>query len=203
MALALGAVLNKYCKIKKENCDSKVRLELENSCSVSQFSHRSSALNKSNILESNFPWQNPFLSIVHNLFEYLSKRVIYYLRSCLRWNTCGIKFARSDMLAYTLLVIVVTFDSPSCLVQGTAKGPFDLQVKLPPVYHTRRRLHTVPLIAERQAGKLWILFFDLTRLGIKPGSTVSVADALSTRPLIGRMVTASDLEYKSWNFCVI
>ena len=24
----------------------------------------------------------------------------------------------------------------------------------PPVYHTRRRLHTVPLIAERQAGKL-------------------------------------------------
>ena len=24
----------------------------------------------------------------------------------------------------------------------------------PPVYHTRRRLHTVPLIAERQVGKL-------------------------------------------------
>ena len=24
----------------------------------------------------------------------------------------------------------------------------------PPVYHTRQRLHTVPLIAERQAGKL-------------------------------------------------
>ena len=24
----------------------------------------------------------------------------------------------------------------------------------PPVYHTRRRLHAVPLIAERQAGKL-------------------------------------------------
>ena len=24
----------------------------------------------------------------------------------------------------------------------------------PPVYHTRRRLHTIPLIAERQAGKL-------------------------------------------------
>ena len=31
-------------------------------------------------------------------------------------------------------------------------GPFGLRVKLPPVYHTRRRLHTVPLIAERQAG---------------------------------------------------
>ena len=58
----------------------------------------------------------------------------------------------------------------------------------PPVYHTRRRLHTVPLIAERQAGKLWIpifIVFGLTRPGIEPESTVSVADALSTRPLIG------------------
>ena len=27
-------------------------------------------------------------------------------------------------------------------------------VTCPPVYHTRRRLHTVPLIAERLAGKL-------------------------------------------------
>ena len=57
-----------------------------------------------------------------------------------------------------------------------------------PVYHTRWRLHTVPLIAERQAGKLWIpifIVFDLTRPGIKPESTVSIADALSTRPLIG------------------
>ena len=37
----------------------------------------------------------------------------------------------------------------------------------PPVYHTRRRLHTVPLIAERQAGKLvntkfYSLWFDPT-----------------------------------------
>ena len=31
---------------------------------------------------------------------------------------------------------------------------FGLRVKPPPVYHTRWRLHTVPLIAERQAGKL-------------------------------------------------
>ena len=51
-------------------------------------------------------------------------------------------------------VIVITFYSPSCLGQETAKGPFGLRDKLPPVYHTRRRLHTVPLIAEHQAGKL-------------------------------------------------
>ena len=58
----------------------------------------------------------------------------------------------------------------------------------PPVYHTRWRLHTVPLIAERQAGKLWIpifIVFGLTRPGIEPESAASVADALSTRPLIG------------------
>ena len=57
-----------------------------------------------------------------------------------------------------------------------------------PVYHKRRRLHTVPLIAERQAGKLWIpifIVFGMTRLGNETESTVSVADALSTRPLIG------------------
>ena len=56
-----------------------------------------------------------------------------------------------------------------------------------PVYHTRWRFHrTITFIGERQAGKLWIPIFSLwiTRLGIKPESTVSVADALSTRPLI-------------------
>ena len=53
-----------------------------------------------------------------------------------------------------IVIIVITFYSPSCLGQETAKGPFGLRVKLPPVYHTRRRLHAVPLIAERQAGKL-------------------------------------------------
>ena len=58
----------------------------------------------------------------------------------------------------------------------------------PPVNHTRRRLHTVPLIAERQTGKLQIpifIVFGLTRPGIEPKPTASVADALSTRPLIG------------------
>ena len=46
----------------------------------------------------------------------------------------------------------------------------------PPVYHTRRRLHTVPLIAERQAEKLWIpifIVFGLTRPEIEPESTLS------------------------------
>ena len=85
-------------------------------------------------------------------------------------------------------VIVITFYSPSCLGQETVKGPFGLRVKLPPVYHSRRRLHTLPLIAERQAGKLRIpifIVFGLTRPGIEPESTAAVADALSTRPLIG------------------
>ena len=55
------------------------------------------------------------------------------------------------------------------------------------VNRTRRRLHPAPLIAERQAGKLWIpifIIFGLTLPGIEPQSTASVADALSTRPLI-------------------
>ena len=59
---------------------------------------------------------------------------------------------------------------------------------MPPVYHTRRRFNTVPLIAERETGKLRIpifLVFGLTRPGIELDSTVSGADALSTRPLIG------------------
>ena len=51
-------------------------------------------------------------------------------------------------------LIVIAFYSLSCLGQETAKEPFDLRVNLPPVYHTRWRFHIVPLIAERQAGKL-------------------------------------------------
>ena len=74
---------------------------------------------------------------------------------------------------------------------GNSKGTFrssSQAATCPPVYYTRRRLHTVPLIAECQAGKMWIpifIIFGLTRPGIKPESTVSVADALSTRSLIG------------------
>ena len=90
--------------------------------------------------------------------------------------------------ATSAIVIVINIYSPSCLGQKTAKGPFGLRVKLPPVYHIRWRLHTVPLIDERQAGKLRIpifTVFGLSRPGIEPESTVSVADALSTRPQIG------------------
>ena len=47
----------------------------------------------------------------------------------------------------------------------------DLRVKLPRVYHTRWRLHTVPFfVAERQTGKLQLSifkFFCLTRPGIQ------------------------------------
>ena len=89
----------------------------------------------------------------------------------------------------TFIVIVITFYLPSYLGQKTAKWLFGLRVKLPPVYRTRWRLHTIPLFAERQSGKLWIsifIVFGLTRPGIEPESTASVADALSTRPPIGK-----------------
>ena len=76
---------------------------------------------------------------------------------------------------------------------GDSEGTFrssSQAATCPPVYHTRWRLHTVPLIAERQAGKLWIpifVVFSLTRPGIEPKSTALVADALSTGPLIGNL----------------
>ena len=66
------------------------------------------------------------------------------------WQTD--KTVRSAFLMQFLLiiiqpwnVIVITFYLPSCLGQETVKGPFGLQVKLPPVYHTRWRIHTDPL----------------------------------------------------------
>ena len=58
-------------------------------------------------------------------------------------------------------VNLITFYSRSCRGQETAKGLFGLRVKLPPVYHTRWRLQTVPFNAERQAGKLRIPIFSL------------------------------------------
>ena len=52
------------------------------------------------------------------------------------------------------------------------------------VYHSRRRLHTVSLIAYRQAVQQLRIsiftVFGLTRPGIEPESTASVPDALST-----------------------
>ena len=74
---------------------------------------------------------------------------------------------------------------------GDSEGTFrssSQAATCPSVYHTRWRLHTVPSSAERQAGKLWIpifIVFGLTRPRIELVSTASVADALSTRPLIG------------------
>ena len=52
------------------------------------------------------------------------------------------------------IVIAVTFYSPNCLCEETAKGPFGVRVKLLPAHLStthggRWRLHTVPLIAER------------------------------------------------------
>ena len=43
--------------------------------------------------------------------------------------------------------------------------------------------------------------FNLTRLRIEPGSTVSVADALSTRPSLPSQVTSSSLamEVSIWS----
>ena len=83
------------------------------------------------------------------------------------------------------VVIVITFYLPNCLGQDS-EGTFrssSQDATCPPVYHTWWRLNTVPLFAERQAGKLWIpifMVFGLTQSGIKPESTFSVADAASS-----------------------
>ena len=72
---------------------------------------------------------------------------------------------------------------------GDSEGTFrssSQAATCPPVYHTWWRLLTVSFFSERQAGKLLIpifIVFGLTRSGIEPEFTVSVADALSTRTL--------------------
>ena len=72
-------------------------------------------------------------------------------------------------------------------------GPFGLRVKLPPVYHEQWIGFTLPhLNAERQAEKLQIPnfeVFDLTRLGIEPKPTISVADTLFNQTLFGICAT--------------
>ena len=70
-------------------------------------------------------------------------------------------------LATLLTVVVITFYSPSCLGQETAKRPYGLRVKLPPVYHTRRRLHIVRwiLLNVKQGSceyEFFSVWFDLT-----------------------------------------
>ena len=75
---------------------------------------------------------------------------------------------------FSLIVIVITFYSPSCLGQETTKGPFGLRVKLPLAHlsttHGRGFTQSLSaLIAERQAGKLRIpifIVFGLTGPGI-------------------------------------
>ena len=62
-----------------------------------------------------------------------------------------------QMGANWLIVIVITFLFTKLPWPGDSEGTFwssSQAATCPPVYHTRRRLHTVPLIAERQAGKL-------------------------------------------------
>ena len=44
---------------------------------------------------------------------------------------CGITGELALSRAIIVIVIVITFYSPSCLRQETAKGPFGLRVKLP------------------------------------------------------------------------
>ena len=59
--------------------------------------------------------------------------------------------------ALIVIVIVITFLFTKLPWPGDSEGTFrssSQAATCPPVYHTRRRLHTVPLIAERQAGKL-------------------------------------------------
>ena len=72
---------------------------------------------------------------------------------------------------------------------GDDKGTFwsSLQTATcPQANHTQRRLHTVPLISECQSGSYEYQYFSLwfEPTLIEPESTVSVADALSTQPLI-------------------
>ena len=71
-------------------------------------------------------------------------------------NSCArtLKLVLVLIQVFLIPVIVITFYSPGCLGQETAKELFGLPVKLLPVHHTQPRLHTVPVIAERQAGKL-------------------------------------------------
>ena len=45
-----------------------------------------------------------------------------------------------------------------------SKWTFCFSIQVPSVYHTRWRLHTVPLIAESPAGKLWIPFLIVIAL---------------------------------------
>ena len=104
------------------------------------------------------------MDLVANLQCRMIERALNFYKF---WFRAG-KASRQFRFGSTLvIVIVITFYSPSCLGQETAKGPFGLRVKLPPVFLTRRKLQSVSLIAEHQAGKLvntnfYTLWFDPT-----------------------------------------
>ena len=76
---------------------------------------------------------------------------------------------------------------PSCLSQETAKWPYSLQVKLPPVTCLELKVKSphYPVNAERQAGKLWI---PILKSLVWPDQESNLylpafeADALTTRP---------------------
>ena len=84
----------------------------------------------------------------------------FYFIDFKNWNVLADYDVTDDedmTLFCQLFIIVIIFYSPSCLGQETAKGPFrssSQAATCPPVGYTRWRLHTVPLIAESQAGKL-------------------------------------------------
>ena len=89
-------------------------------------------------------------------------------------------------LSIGVKVILITFHS-----QRRDLSVFESSYHLPTCLpHMVEASHCF-LIAERQAGKLWIpifIDFDFTRPGIEPESIVSIADALCTRPLIDALV---------------
>ena len=51
------------------------------------------------------------------------------------WHT-ALKYMTENLTTVieSVIVIVITFYSPSCLGQETAKGPFGFRVKLPPAH---------------------------------------------------------------------
>ena len=90
-----------------------------------------------------------------------------------------------------LFLITITASSFTKLHgQETAKGRctiFESSCHLPPVHHTRWRLHTFPfMLTVKQGSCETYQFFSLTRPEMEPGFTVSVAGlSTSNRPRIG------------------
>ena len=98
-----------------------------------------------------------------------------------RFDFCPLRLLESSSTTQTAL-IVITFYSPSCIGQETAKGPFGFQVKRPPAHlsttHDGGFTLSLLLFVERQAGKQWTLIFiafGLIQQGIKLESNALVA----------------------------